>query len=207
MARRIPDLHPDDYTTRIELRAQLRRIREAAGLSQRDMKPLLGFDQGTISKMERLGVEQAKTATVARWARALGHRLTLTPTGFPPPVRWRRQSRGNDPVAGLLSALAGTGAGEGAVFGGSDEWLAARTLNDLVGIRVACAVSQERLAQVLGISEAAISLTELGTADNQLVTLQRYARAVARVSRYRCGYLAVSLDPIPTTSPYSGDTA
>ncbi len=81
-------------------------------------------------------------------------------------------------------------------FGGADGWLAARTLHDLVGIRIACGVRQELLGRVLGVSEQSVSLTERNAADNQLVTLQRYARALARASRHKGGYLAVGLDPI-----------
>lgn len=192
MAGRIEDLHPDDYTARIAIRTQLRAIREATGLSQRDMKELLGLDQGQVSKMERTGVDQSKTATIARWARALGYRLTLTPTGFPPPARRRPDS--TNPVAATLAALVET-YNVGA-FGGADGWLAARTLHDLVGIRIACSVSPAQLARVLGISEQSVILTDRGTGDNQLVMLQRYARGIARASRHQGGYLAAGLEPV-----------
>lgn len=191
MARRVVDLDPADYTARIELRARFRLLREQAGLSQREFGKLTGQQQGTVSKFERTGVDQAMTSTIARWARWLDHRLTLTPVGFPRPVRWRRQS---DRGADLLAALVTTH--NVAAFGGADGWMAASTLYDLVGIRVACGVSQERLAQVLGISEQSISLTERGFADNQLATLQKYARALARASRHRGGHLTIGLDPI-----------
>lgn len=194
MARRIGDLHPDDLAARVELRAQLRRIREQAGLSQRDFAPLVGRSQPGVGKFERDGVDQSKTSTIAAWARALGHRLVLAPIGFPRPVRWRRQNNPSSPVDRLLFDLVST-YNVGA-FGGPDGWLAAVTLNDLVGIRIACGVSQEQLGRVLGVSEQCVSLTERNAADNQLVTLQRYARAVARASRHRGGYLAVGLDPI-----------
>lgn len=202
MARRISDLHPDDQATRIELRGRLRALREQQGLSQRDLGRLLDLGQGNIGRLERAGVDQSKTSTIARWARMLGHRLTLTPTGFPPPVSsWRRKD--SDPGAALFNALVAT-CNVGA-FGGSDGWLAARTLHDLVGIRIACGVRQELLGRVLGVSEQSVSLTERNAADNQLVTLQRYARGIARASRHKGGYLAVGLDPIERDQPKRPD--
>lgn len=199
MARRIEDLHPDDYATRIELRGQLRALREQCGLSQRDLGKLLGLHQGNIGRMEREGVDQSKTSTVAGWARVLWRRLTLTPIGFPPPARWRRRTADMHPADRLLADLVETW--NVGAFGGTDGWLAARTLYDLVGIRIACGVRQDQLGQVLGISEQSISLTERGTADNQLVTLQRYARGLARASRHKGGFLAVGLDPIEHHQP------
>jgi DNA-binding XRE family transcriptional regulator len=195
MARRIPDLEPADYNARIHLRAHLRALRERTGVSQRDFAPRLGLEQGSLSKMERTGVDQSKTSTVARWARALDHRLTLTPIGFPEPVRWRRQSNSND----LLNALVTTG--NIGALGGADGWVAAYALHKLVGIRLACGVSQDQLSRILGISEQAISLTERGASDNQLAWLQRYARGVARASQHRSGYLALALDPTGADQP------
>lgn len=202
MARHIPDLHPDDQTVRIELRARFRALREQRGLSQRDLGELMGLGQGNIGRLERAGVDQSKTSTVARWARVLGHRLTLTPQGFPAPVRWRRKT--GDPGADLMAALVNT-YNVGA-FGGTDGWLAARTLHDLVGIRIACGVRQEQLGRVLGVSEQSVSLTERNAADNQLVTLQRYARGLARASRHKGGYLAVGIDPIEHDQPKPSET-
>lgn len=192
MARRVDDLHPDDYNTRIEIRTQLRELREQQGLSQRALGRLLGLGQGNIGRFEREGVDQSKTSTVAGFARVLKHRLTLTPIGFPPPARFRRTADMH-PADRLLADLVETW--NVGAFGGTDGWLAARTLHDLVGIRNACGVRQDRLGRVLGVSEQSVSLTERGTADNQLVTLQRYARALARASRYKGGYLAVAVEP------------
>lgn len=202
MARRINDLHPDDFRARTELRGRLRAIRERQGISQRDMGRLVDLSQGNVGRFEREGVDQSKTSTVARYARALGYRLTLTPIGFPRPVRWRRQK--DDLAARVFDALVVTY--NVAAFGGADGWLAAHTLHDLVGIRVACGVRQDQLGRVLGVSEQSVSLTERDAADNQLVTLQRYARGLARTSRHRDGYLLVGLDPLDHPDPPGSGT-
>lgn len=203
--RRIVDLHPDDHTTRVELRTRLVTIREELGMTQHAFsEKYLGHGKGgssSIGKLERVGVEQSKVSTIARWARILGYRLTLTPTGFPAPARWRRQNGGR---AQLLARLVAADAVTG--IGGADGWLAARTLHALTGIRIACGVTQAAVAQVQGITKESVSITEGGFADNQLVVLQRYARAVARASRYRSGYLAVGLDPIGAGQPEQAST-
>lgn len=192
MARRIGDLHPDDRTARIEIRTRLRALREQQDLSQRDLARLLGLGQGNIGRFEREGVDQSKTSSIAAFARVLGHRLTLTPTGFPAPSRFRPWTANTNLADRLLADLVETW--NVGAFGGADGWLAAHTLHTLVGIRIACGVHQHQVGRVLGVSEQSVSLTERNAADNQLVTLQRYARALAKASRHRGGYLAVGLE-------------
>lgn len=189
MARSIADLHPDDHATRDRLRRQLRALREQAGVSQRELGERMGVDQANIRRLERKGVLQSHTGTVARWARGLRHRLVLEPAGFPHPLRagWPGSRTPNDMVA-LVAQL---------VRAEADEWLAARTTSTLTGVRLACCVTQERLAARLDVSEQAVSVFEAGVSDSTLVLLQRYARGIARCTRtWRDGYLDVRLEPI-----------
>ena len=181
MARHVDDLHPDDLTARIDLRARLCSIREQAGLTTRDTATRMGVDVANFRRLERQGVTQSRYATVARWARALDHRLVLTPEGFPNPVRWRLHDVSHRERT--LTALVDTY--NVAALGGHDGWAAAKLLRDLTGIRVACGISQRRLADTIGVTEQCVSLFEVSLSDPMLVMCQRYARAVAGACRPR----------------------
>lgn len=190
MARRIADLDERDYQTRIALRAQLRALRVDQGVSQRELGDRLGGRDGScVRRLERQGVDQSRTSTVMRWARALGKTLALEPVGFPRPATFIRPSKSSD-VDALLSAILPGLTG--------DEWDIARMIEKLAGIRIACSVSQEKLADRLNLTEQAVSFFETSAADTALVMLQRHARGIAKCSRRPDAHLAVRLeDPAP----------
>lgn len=189
MARRVADLDERDYQVRIAIRGELRRLREEQGLSQRALGERLGIEGSGVRRLERDGVDQSRTSTVMRWARALGKELVLKPVGFPRPAPIVRPSKSND-VDLLLSAILPDLTG--------DAWAVARMVETLTGIRVACYVSQLRLAEQLDLTDQAVSVFETSAADAALVMLQRHARAIARCSRRPDAHLAVRLeDPAP----------
>lgn len=204
MARVIADLHPGDFTARDHIRWQLREIRRRGGITQRELGDRLGVDQSNIRRLERAGVLQSRTSSVVRWARALGHELKLEPALLPAPIPLRRPSRSRDADEMLAILVHSAGLA-------GDDWRAARLVADLTGIRIAAGVTQQRLADRLGLSLQAISYLEASTVDNAIVVLQRYARGVAQCSRWRHGRLEVWLEPIvsnpqPTVDSCSVDT-
>jgi transcriptional regulator with XRE-family HTH domain len=205
MARTIPDLDERDFTVRDQLRQQLRQLREDQGVSQRELGERIGADASGIRRLERQGVLQSRLGTTRRWAGGLHHHLVTEPVGFPPARKmWRSPTAsGVDAILALLVHTEGLA---------GDDWAAPRLIADLVGIRVACGVTQRDLARRLDLTEQAVSFMETATMDSALVVLQRYPRAVAACSQWRGGHLAVRLEPIVqepqhTVDSCSGDTA
>lgn len=190
MGRRIHDLDDRDSQARAGLRIQLRARREELGISQFALGEKLGWQAANVRRLERQGVDQSYAHTVMRWARALGLRLAVEPVGFPKP--W---TVGADRVDRMLSALA-TQMYETGRCDTADEWEVLRLTKQLVGIRLACGVTQDQLAGVFGVSTQAVSLFEIVDKTTSLVALQRHARGIARCSpRWRDGYLCVRLEP------------
>lgn len=186
MARRVDDLDDRDRQTRLAIRAQLRGRREQLGMSQQALGDLMRTNPANVRRLERQGVDQSYTISVMKWARMLGLRLAITPVGFPPPV-----AAGGDRADELLAAVSGQihVAGDA-----GDMWEVVRLMRTLVGIRVACAVSQRRMAARIGVTEQAISLVEVSGSSTALVVLQRHARGIARCSRRPEAYLDVRLE-------------
>ena len=189
MARRIADLDERDYQVRIALRAELRALREQQGLSQHALGERMSMDGAGVRRLERQGVDQSRASTVMRWAHALGRTLVMEPVGFPRPARFVRPSKANEVDLLLSAILPGlTGA----------EWDVARLIEKLAGIRIACYVSQLRLADRLNVTEQAVSFFETSAADTALVMLQRHARGIAKCSHRADAHLAVRLElPAP----------
>jgi transcriptional regulator with XRE-family HTH domain len=198
MGRRINDLDDRDFQARTAMRIQLRARRETLGLSQRALGQILGYAAANIRRLEREGVDQSYTTTIMRWARALGFRLMMQPVGFPPPAR----SIG-DSVDDLMAAL-----GAEIDLGGTagDAWEVNRLTAELVGIRLACRVTQPQLARQFKTTDQNVSLIETSGNSTALVVLQRHARAIGRCSWRPDAHLAVWLDD-ETTHPRSVDTA
>lgn len=199
MARTIPDLDERDFTVRDQLRQQLRQLREDQGISQRELAERIGCDASGIRRLERQGVLQSRLGTTIRWAGGLRHTLVTEPVGFPPPRRvWRPPAAtGVDAILAMLVHTEGiTG----------DDWAAPRLIGTLVGIRVACGVTQRELAGRLHLSEQAVSFMETATMDSALVVVQRYARAVAVCSQWRSGYLGVWLQPVVPEPQHAVDS-
>lgn len=189
MSRRIADMDPRDYQTRIQIRTDLQAARIEQGLTQQKLGARLGYDGANVRRLERQGVDQSYTVTVMRWARALGLRLVLEPVGFPPPAPRRAAATLND----MMAMVGGDDLG--------DEWQVARIVSQLAGIRTACGVTAARMGDRLGISPTAVALFETSGASSALVGLQRHARGIAACSwRASGGYLAVRLEKAPTTA-------
>jgi hypothetical protein len=207
MSRIIRDLHPDDLTARLQLGAALVRIREDTGTSRAQVASRIGgVHPSNLGRLERTGIGQSRTCTVGNWARALNHQLTLTPVGFPRPHRWYPYELA--PTIRAVHALLDTH--NVAAFGGPVGFHVAHVVRDLIGIRVACGVSQAKLADWLGVSEQNISLFETSFKDTILANLQRYARGLAQASRHRAGFLELGLypageQPAPGTPTHAED--
>lgn len=184
MGRTVTDLDERDLAARDRLRLDLIQARLDAGLSQRAVAHAMGRQASMVRQLEAGMVLQSRTGTVVRWASALGRKVTIEPVGFPAPVRGRPPSRSTD-VDDLLTAMTHTMPAD------LDDWVAARVAADLVGIRIACGISQPVLADALGITEQAVSIFETSGADTALAVLQRYARALARCTRRTDAHLHV----------------
>lgn len=178
MSPRIEDLHPDDAATRTALRNQLRLIRQHAGLGQRATAHRYGVRQSGFARIET--GDQWLTTTVHRWARTLGHRAVLQPSGFPP-VRL--------PV-GVFTAVTPTRPDL------VDAWSVSLLQGELAAIRTAVGVTQTRLAAILGTCVAAVSAFEQSTNGTRLVYAQRYTRALARAANRPTAHLHVRLEPL-----------
>lgn len=77
-----------------DLSANLRRAREAKGISQRELSRLTGVPQGHISKIES-GTVDIRVSSLIALARALGLEVTLVPRQAVPAVQSiARQSEG-----------------------------------------------------------------------------------------------------------------
>jgi transcriptional regulator with XRE-family HTH domain len=192
MARRVADLDLRDYDTRIAVRAQLRAAREAQHLTQEQVAQAMWTQAANVRRLERQGVDQSYAVTVMRWAAAVNQQLVIEPVGFPPPAP--RRAGTNPLLAAVSASLTGP------------DWQVVRLWQALVGIREACAVSQDQMARVLGISSQAVSLLEHAEAGSLLVVLQRHARAIAACCPHRAGaHLSVRVVPAP--APETGASA
>ncbi len=68
--------HPNDDAHRVALANALATLRQEAGLTQRDLARLLNSTQSAISELETGVITNPGIATLQRYARACGHRLT-----------------------------------------------------------------------------------------------------------------------------------
>lgn len=180
MAHPIGDLDVRDRRARAPLHFQLRARRQQLGWSQARVGQATGFDAAGVRRLERIGVDQSYASTVIRWATALGWRLALTPTGFPP-----LPSGGLDELLGTVAVDMPASA--------AASWQAMQVLAELARIRVACQVTQRELATLFGTTTQAVSMVEVGGAGTPLVGLQRHARGIARCAGLPGAYLAVNL--------------
>ncbi len=184
MGRRIADLDDRDYQARVDIRTQLRARRELWGWSQKKLGEALGYEAGNVRRLERQGVDQSYTVTVMRWARALGMRLVVEPVGFPRPVHYYR-----DMIQAMAHAMLTAGPGDA-----DDAAEVAGIVQQLVGIRLACRVTQTQLGQRFGITDQSVSLIETSGSSCALVVLQRHARGIAKCSWRPDAHLAVRLE-------------
>lgn len=158
-----PDLHPDDLLARVELRAQLRELRETFDLSQRQVTRLAGF--GYVEAVRDLEQKTSWEAwRVQQWARGLGRRLRLSVEGV--------ELAPDDTQSLVLRATT--------AFGGFDEdQLHLRTLAaDLRRTRCHLGFTQAGFARRCRVSDGAIREFEGNPLQSWLRTYQRYARGL-----------------------------
>lgn len=184
------DLDPRDRTNRLALRTSLRTARETDGISQRELGERLGIDQPGVGRYER--ADNWRITTALRWARALNRRVVLRPTGFPTaagrPVNWgTKNSDIQDALRDVLGAMTADG-------DASDDWTVAKLQSELAGIRVACGITQLRLATRIGVTVQALSLFEGADHGTSVVMAQRHARGIARCAGLPAAYLHLDLE-------------
>ena len=187
MSTRVNDVDPRDHQTRVDLRTQLVAVRHQRGISATTLAQALRTEASNVRRDERIGVVNARVVTIMRWADTLGYTLRWEPVGFPEPAPRARNTRDKDLdelLAAVMPALRGT-----------DEIAVTGLVEVLARIRVACGITQARLAQVCGITESAVSAFENAINQPTLSLVQRHARGVAQLAGLPDAYLRVWLEP------------
>ncbi|MEV5819248.1 helix-turn-helix transcriptional regulator [Micromonospora haikouensis] len=160
--RTLADLHPDDLANRDHLAAELRALRQTAGMSMRDLGNLLGCHRSNINVMERH--RAWRFMILAGWARAFDKRITLTITGQPVPDD-------GDQLADIYAKQQPTSPRA------QDLLLLRATTRDLVRIRQQHYTADD-VAAHLGCGATAVYWWEDNPDGTSLLMMQRYARAV-----------------------------
>jgi transcriptional regulator with XRE-family HTH domain len=83
----------DALVSELKLEQELVALREARGLSQRDLARLLGTSQPYVAKLESGRIKNVGVRTLAKCARALDASLTIKMEPHPQPVRRKARSR------------------------------------------------------------------------------------------------------------------
>lgn len=179
------DLHPDDLANRQRLAQQLLDIRETAGISAGRLAAILGYrDHAGVRQMERRATWQV--GTVQRWARALGHRLTLTINSLTIP-------NDGDVLAAMYAA---TLADPNLPPARADLLLLRQVVNDLARIRRSM-MSAPAFGRLIGLDDKSVLWRETNPDGARLSSLQRVARGLG-------GSLTPGLTPVSTsTNPAS----
>ncbi|MEU3455656.1 helix-turn-helix transcriptional regulator [Micromonospora sp. NPDC006766] len=181
-AGRFADLDPADTAARRVLIGQLRGLRDAAGLNQRQVAQAMGWKSttGALYRVERGDNWQLRTLQTL--ARLYGQQLTVN-LGAPVPDD-------GDPLAAMYAAMHPT------TPAAADELARAVLVRNLVRIRVDRGLRQEDVACVIGISDRAVRLWEQGSDGVMVAPAQRYARALEAPLTFRLAPLA---EPLPDT--------
>lgn len=150
------DLHPDDASIRENLRDVLINTRRRKGMSQLDLGGRLNFgSKRTASQMELR--PHWKVGTLQRWAAALGQRIIVWPECLPP-----------DDALFLFRP---------ADHAAAMDFDRRAFIDALADARRWVGLSQRRLADRLGITDAGVAQTEKSP-DVLLINAQRYCRAL-----------------------------
>jgi DNA-binding XRE family transcriptional regulator len=157
-----PDLHPDDRANRDHIAAELRAVREAAGMTMSDLGALLGCTKANVSAMENS--REWRFMILAGWGRAVDRRVILTITGRPIPDD-------GDPLASIYANQHPTDRQS------VDRLMLRSTLNDLLRVRRQH-MSADEVAARLGCGPTAVYWREDNPDGASLLAVQRYARAV-----------------------------
>lgn len=186
--RRIEDLSPADYDTRVQLRTALTDRRRQLQLSQYDVADRLGVGQPVVQRFEKQ--LQWKMSTLSKWARALNDAtVRYELVGFPEP--WH--------VHGIYGHNHECPDGPAAEV---ERWHRSRAIADAIGVRNAAGVRLSRLADLFGCTEPTVSGWEdIAEDDTRLPNLQRYVRGTAILGRLPEAYLTVDLVDIDRKHP------
>lgn len=166
------DLHADDTAMRHMIRDLLigLRYRTKPRISQRQLADRIGCHQTSVAGMETSTAWKA--STVQRWARGHGRRLILTPVGLP-------ADPNIEPTAIVYSEP-----------DKADEWARASAIAVIADARKLAGISQEAVADVLGVGTRSVWAIENQETDPLLASMQRYCRAVG-------GALWVGVEALP----------
>lgn len=181
----ITDLHPADLHARMQIRFQLRQLREDAGLSQSQFAELSGTAQTAVSAVEIAPACGWRISTVQRYARHLGRRLTFRLDGIP------------EPPPGPLALL--HHGHRSPVL--TESWERAVLCERLAGARVAARLRQLDVAARLGVTVQAVSSFERTPDGVLMVSAQRYARAIGGALIPELSALAPTIEETSVCSP------
>ena len=158
---KIVDIDDRDKYTRKHVADVLRTIRIATGITQRDLGKTLGVDGTLLSQFETH--HSWRAFTVARWARALSHRLRFELIDLPPLAE-------TDPYIHLLDAMQPT------THLHADQIHIARTHYHLCQIRRELQLTQIEISKRWGTSPSSVRGWEQGAEGVLIPSLQRAAR-------------------------------
>lgn len=178
MIRR-PDLHPDDLANRQVIGQRLRAARIAEGVSAYELSARLNRSRTTGQDLE--STSQWAVRRVQAWARALNHRFTMTITGVQVPTTY-------DLHADILRVAARFGAAD------EDRMHLLEVVNDLIRVREHLNIPYQEMADRLGVTDRAVRGWELYPSGSQLISAQRYCRALG-------GALTLNVSPVPVVVP------
>lgn len=170
---KIVDIDDRDKYARKHVADALRTIRIATGISQRDLGKTLGVDATLLSQFETH--HSWRALTVARWARALSHRLRFEVTDLPPISE-------TDTYIQLLDNMHPTTTSH------TDQIHIARTHYHLCQIRRQLQLSQVEISKRWGTTPSSVRGWEQGAEGVLIPSLQRAARSYG-------GALTIIIEP------------
>lgn len=169
------DFHPADRIARLDLMADLRRLRLSLGMSLRDVAVEIGaLSNSAIQKSER-GTNW-RIVTPQRLARVYRRQLVVDICGIEIPDD-------DDPLADMYARMRPAAATK------QDELARAVLVNNLVRIRRSYGWSQRDMAAGLGVAENAVWEFEQCAPGVMSAPVQRYARVLD-------GWLRFRLEPV-----------
>lgn len=157
----IADLHPDDLTARLNLRAALVERRHEHGLSQARLAQTMGLSQTAIAHVEK-GTNW-HLLVLQRYAHAVNLRIIAYPDALP------GVGTIHDPAADAFRPADPERA---------HRWDQANLIGNLAAARRAVGLTQAIVAERLGATENAVGNYEHTKAGVVLISPQRYCRAI-----------------------------
>lgn len=162
---RVVDLHDDDTTARRTLLSDLFSLR--GNISRADVADYMGIMPRAVWGFENKPSGNRKLDVAQRYARAINHRVVLTPVDLPGP-------HPADVV--LLDILAGLAEQDDPQR--ADTAYIAYVIAQLASARRAARLSRAALAAVIGCAECSMEAFEGDRVSPFISTVQRQARAI-----------------------------